>query len=403
MAERPSRSFLIALVAVTAIGPLAMQIFLPALPIIQADYGVAPGTAQLALSLSMLSIALSTLAYGPLSDRFGRRPVLIAGLLIFLLGSAICSQAPDIWTLILGRVVQAAGGASGMVLARAMVRDVYAQEKVASVIASLTLAMVVAPMLAPAIGGFLTELWSWRATFVFVGLVGLPIVTLVVFRLAETNSQPAHHRGVSGMIEGFALLLRSPIFCGYAFSGAFGLAGFFAFAAGAPYVMVNVMDRPVTEYGLYFVMISLAFMAGNFASARLSERFGTNRMIVVGCTLSLTAALIEAALLLAGFWTPLAIFIPTAGVVFGSGLAMPNMQAGALGVYPRSAGTASGLSGFLQMGIAAVFAQTVGTLQGDTPYVMIGFMVLALALSAGSFLAALWLERARLSAQTGET
>ena len=388
MTERPSPAFLFALVAVTAIGPLSMQIFLPALPIIQADYGVSPAVAQLALSISMISIALATLAYGPLSDRFGRRPVMIAGMLIFLAGSAICTFAPNVWLLILGRIVQAAGGTCGLVLARAIVRDVYAEEKVASVIAYLTIAMVVAPMVAPAIGGGLTEWLSWRAIFAFVGLIGVGVLALVLLRLAETHSRPASHPGVEGMLEGFAMLLRSPVFCGYAFSGAFGLASFFAFASGAPYVMVNVLGRPVTEYGLYFVMLSLAFMAGNFAAARLSEQVGRHRMILTGNAVSLSAVTLAAALALAGVWTPLAIFLPTAVIVFGNGMAMPNLQAGALAVRPRSAGTASGLMGFLQMAIAAFFAQAVGSLTADTPYPMIAFMFTGLSLAFLSFVLA---------------
>ena len=393
MTEQPSRIFLLALVAVTALGPLAMQIFLPALPIIQQHFAVSTAAAQLVLSLSMVSIAVSTLAYGPLSDRFGRRPVLICGLLIFLAGSLLAAIADSIEVLILGRIIQAAGGTAGMVLARAIVRDVYAHEKVASVIAYLTVAMVIAPMLAPALGGLLTEAISWRAIFSFVGLAGLCVLALVILRLAETNSRPATHAGVTGMLEGFALLLRSPAFCGYAFNGAFGLAAFFAFVSAAPYLMVDVLDRPVTEYGLYFIGISLAFMAGNFVSARISERVGINRMILLGSGISVLAVAAGGVLALGGVWAPWALFGPTAVIVFGNGLTMANAQAGALGVYPRSAGTASGLSGFLQMAIAAVFAQTVGSVLNDSPVVMFGFMGFALALAFGAFVLALRFSR----------
>ncbi len=386
MAETPTRSFLLTLVAVTAIGPLAMQIFTPALPIIQQDFGVASGTAQLALSVSMWAIALSTLAYGPLSDRFGRRPVMIVGLVVFLIGSLLCTLAPNIWVLIAGRVIQAAGGTAGMVLARAIVRDVYAEEKVASVIAYLTIAMVIAPMLAPAIGGILTEALGWPAIFGFAGLVGIPVLMLVLFRLAETNSAPPSHRGVGGMLEAFGMLLRSPAYCSYAFQGAFSLASFFCLVAGAPYIMVDVLGRPVSEYGYYFVIISLSFMAGNYVSAKFHQSVGLNRMIVIGSLIALCGVSTMAVLALTGVWTPLAIFAPAAIIVFGNGLAVANAQAGALSIFPRSAGTASGLSGFMQMAIAGVFAQAVGSLQGDSPYVMIAFMVTGLALSLGSFL-----------------
>ena len=384
----PGRLFLFALVAATALGPLAMQIFVPSLPIIQTDFGVSTGAAQLALSLSMVAIAVSTLIYGPLSDRYGRRPVLLAGLALFLVGSAICAAAPSIEILILGRIVQATGGSSGMVLSRAMVRDVYAQEKVASVLATITMAMVVAPMVAPAIGGVLTDLLGWRVIFVFAGAVGVGVLLLVQMRLTETRSLPPTHAGVSGMLEGFVLLLRSPAFCGYAFAGAFGLAGFFSFLAAAPYLMVNSLGRPPSEYGIAFITISLSFIAGNAVAARCSERVGQDRMILLGCGVALAGIAGLVVLSMAGYFSTYTIFGPTMVMVFGHGMALANLQAGALGVYPRSAGTASGLSGFLQMAIAALFAQLVGMLQDGTPYPMAAFMLASVVLAFLSFLIA---------------
>ena len=398
MTAQPTRLFLFTLVAATALGPLAMQIFVPALPLIQVDYEVTPGTAQLALSLSMVAIAVSTLVYGPLSDRFGRRPMLILGLWIFLAGSAICSLAPTIELLILGRIVQAIGGTSGMVLSRAMVRDVYAHEKVASVLAAITIAMVVAPMLAPAIGGILSDLFGWRAIFSFAGAVCIGVLLLVNLYLTETGTRPPTHVGVTGMIEGFAMLLRSPAFCGYAFAGAFGLSGFFSFVAAAPYLMVNSLGRPPTEYGLFFVSISLSFMAGNAVAARISERVGIDRMIFLGNAVALLGVGIMLALSLAGVFSPLSIFAPTGIMVFGNGLAMANLQAGALGIYPRSAGTASGLSGFLQMSIAAGFAQIVGVLQDGSPLPMAVFMFATVLMAFLTFLIAL---RANRRAEAG--
>lgn len=386
MAEKPSPLFLIVLVAVTAIGPLSMQIFLPALPAIQTDYGVAPGTAQLSVSLSMIAIALATLAYGPLSDQFGRRPVLIAGMIFFLIGSVVCAMAPSIWLLIAGRIVQAAGGTCGMVLARAIVRDVYAEEKVASVLAYLTVAMVVAPMVAPAMGGVLTDTFGWRSNFTAGGLIGLAVLAAVLMRLAETRGAPPTHSGMRGLLDGGAILLRERRFNAFALQGAFSLSLFFTFASAAPYVMVNILNRPATEYGAYFILISLGFMAGNFVAGRLGLRISNDHMVIAGSTVSLSATVVIAALIFSGIWTPWAIFGPTIAVAFGSGLAMPNSQAAVLGVRPHSAGTASGLSGFAQMAMAAMFSQAVGLLQGETPYPMASLM---LAAALASFAAAM--------------
>ncbi len=387
MTERSTPLFLFTLVVMTAIGPFAMQVFLPALPIIQADFGVAAGYAQLAVSLSMLSIALSMLAYGPLADRYGRRPVMLGGLALFLVGSTVCALAPDADSLIVGRVVQAAGGASGMVLARAIVRDVYAHEKVASTLAYLTMAMVVAPMVAPAIGGVLTDVFGWRANFSAAGLAGVLVLLLVVARLAETKSAPPSYPGVSGMLLGFGRLLRRRAFCAYALQGAFGFSVFFAFAAAAPYVMVNVMERPPSEYGFWFVSISAVFMIGTFTAARLSHRVGGDRMILIGSLLVVLAPLACILFLSLVSWAPPLLFVPLLLMALGNGFSIPNSQAGALGVDPAAAGTASGLSGFLQMAIAALFAQVAGSLQDGTPYPMLICMLAAALLSLASFLA----------------
>jgi DHA1 family bicyclomycin/chloramphenicol resistance-like MFS transporter len=310
--------------------------------------------AQLTVSLSMAAIAVATLAYGPLSDHFGRRPVMVAGLVIFIAGSVMSLFADDIGVLITARIIQAAGGTCGIVLSRAIIRDVYAEEKVAKVLAYTTVAMVVAPMVAPALGGLLTDYLGWRSTFVFIAAAGLLV-----------------------MIQGFGLLLRSPRFNGFTFQSAFQLSVFFIFASAAPYVMVNILGRPAAEYGLYFMIVPLGFIAGNFVAARASEAVGLERMSMIGSAISVVGTAVGAALVFSGQWAPWAIFGPGMIFAFGGGLLMPNSQAGALSVHPRSAGTASGLSGFLQMGLAAVFAQLAGQLQDDTPYPMAMLMVAA--------------------------
>lgn len=381
--------FVAVLIAVTAIGPFSMQMFLPAIPVIQIDFGVASGTAQLALSLSMVAIAVTSLVFGPLSDRYGRRPVLLAGMAIMIAGSVLCAVADDIGTLIVGRILQAAGGASGMVLARAIVRDVYGAERAAGMIAYLMMAMVVAPMVAPISGGVLIDYVSWRAVFVSVALVGAVVLLAVHFRLTESRPNALTPQTFAGLLIGFRGLLSSRLFCAYALAGAFSTCFFFAFISYAPYVMVQVLDQPATSYGLYFMMLALGYMSGNFAAARISARVGVNRMILAGTGLSLSAAVVMAFLASGGDWTPLALFGPTMVGVFGNGLALPNAHAGALGIDPSAAGTASGLSGFLQMGLAAIVAQAVGTMQDGTPYPMIAFMVLSAGAAFAMILLAL--------------
>jgi DHA1 family bicyclomycin/chloramphenicol resistance-like MFS transporter len=280
-----SLSFLLLLAGLTALAPFSLQIFLPALPMIQADFAVSPAVAQLALSLSLLANACATLTYGPLSDRFGRRPVLLAGLGAFVAGSALCALAPTIGTLIAARVLQAVGAAAGMVLARAIVRDTHDRERSASVIAYLTTAMVVAPMLAPTIGALLIDLVSWRATFVLVTLVGVAVTWRTGTRLMETRAG-SRGGGWSGIWRGAGSLLRNPAFAAYALQSTFAIAVFFSFIAGAPYFMIDMLGRSATEYGLYFILVSGGFMAGNLLAARITLRVGIDRMILAGTALA---------------------------------------------------------------------------------------------------------------------
>lgn len=390
----PSFRFVTVLVLATAIGPFAMQVFIPALPTIQTDFAVGPATAQLALSLSALAIAVATLFYGPLSDRFGRRPALIGGLVVYMLGSALCALANSMGVLILGRIIQAAGGCAGIVLSRAIVRDLYELEQSAKILAYITMAMVVAPTIAPALGGLLTDIVGWRWVFWIGGLAGLLTLLAVRAELTETAppGRPTTQRSGGGT---FLYLLRQPRFVGYALQGGFSVGVFYAFLAGAPYLMLRVMDRPASEFGFMSVLISLAFMAGNFTAARTTHRVGSQSMIVIGSVGSLAGALALLVLVLAGAWTPWAIFLPTSLGAFAQGLSMPNTQAAFVNVDPHAAGTASGLGGFLQMGMAALAAQLVGSIQNGTPYPMALGMTACATAALIAALVAVWDERRR--------
>jgi DHA1 family bicyclomycin/chloramphenicol resistance-like MFS transporter len=372
-ARRWSTPALMALLAgITALAPFSLQIFLPALPAIQASFAVTPGIVQLALSLSILANAVANLAYGPLSDHFGRRPVLLVGLAAFIVGSLACALAPSIELLIVARIVQSVGGAAGMVLARAIVRDLYDRERSASIIAYLTMAMVVAPMLAPTIGAVLLDVASWRAIFFVVTGVGVVLIWPIVATLGETR--PPEARRIGGSLAGAGALLRSGAFLSYALQSTFGIAIFFSFIAGAPYFMMDVLGRSATEYGLWFILVSAAFMVGNLVAGRFSARIGLDRMVLTGSLLGVAGAGLGFALLLAGFWVPLALFGPVMAVGLGNGFAVPNAQAGAVSVQPLLAGTASGIAGFSQMFVAALVSQAVGMLQNGTPYPMAAFM-----------------------------
>jgi DHA1 family bicyclomycin/chloramphenicol resistance-like MFS transporter len=237
------------------------------------------------------------------------------------------------------------------------------------------MAMVVAPMLAPAVGAVLLDLAGWRAIFVVVTVIGGLLLWGAQQGLVETRAGGTGGTSWSGLLSGAGALFRSPAFIGYVLQSTFAISVFFAFVAGAPYYMIDILDRPATEYGLYFIVVSLGFMSGNFAAARITRRVGLDRMVVIGSVLVVVGTLLATALLASGMWTTLALIGPMIVVTFGNGLAIPNAQAGAISVDPVLAGTASGLSGFAQMLVAALVSQAVGMLQNGTPYPMLGFMV----------------------------
>src|SRR5215208_2539011 len=285
------------LIVIAAVSTLGINMYLPSMPGMARAFSVDFTTIQLTLSLYLGAMALGQLIIGPLSDRFGRRPVLLLGLLIFVAGSVICLSAQSIGVLIFGRIVQAVGGCAGITLSRAIVRDLYGRNQVASMIAYVTMGMAVAPMIAPTIGGLLETLFGWRASFAFlIGFGGLALV-FAYWRLRETNHNRAGGESVRKLLQGFSSLARSRQFWGYTLVTSFVSAMFFAFLAGAPYVMIELLGRSPAEYGLYFAMVPCGYILGNFTTGRMAATMGPNRMILAGTLLSLASIAAMAALI----------------------------------------------------------------------------------------------------------
>lgn len=374
------------LVLITASGPVAMQMFLPALSHLRDELHASAFQAQATISVALLTFGLSMLLWGPASDRFGRRAPLIVGVVLFMAGNVVCALAPTIEIFLAGRALNALGGAAGMVLTRAMVRDVAEPARVASAMSMLTVGQIVPPMMAPAVGGLLTEAFGWRMNF-FV-LTGIGVITLLLaLRLPETH----HGRGsggsasIRGLVGGFGTLLRLPRFRGYALFGAAAMGAYFAFLSGAPLVAVGALGMAPSTYGVAFVSISLSFMAGNMVSARVSPRLGIDRMVVSGAVCGLFGAALALAFALAHVWEPLALFGPTMLVAFGNGLSLNNAQAGAMAADDRLVGAAAGLMGFLQMATGAAVSQVVGLAYNGTPVPMTAVMAVSGVLAMGFY------------------
>lgn len=363
---QPGMRFLAPLVLVTASGPVSMQMLLPALPHLQQDLGVDPATAQLTVSMALISFGMAMLAWGVVSDRYGRRIPLLVGTGLYLLGNILCAVAPDISVLIVGRVLNAIGGAAGMVATRAMIRDVYPPDQVAAGISMLTVGQIVPPMLAPALGGIVTDAFGWRANFVALFALGL-VVALLVGRLPETHHDRTGSGSLRGLVGSFGQLLRRRRFNAFALFSAGAISAYFAFLAGAPFVAQQILGMSATTYGVLFITISLSYLVGNLGAAKLSRSLGHDRMVFVGGGLTVLGSLIGLGLAAGGVWTVAALFGPAALVAAGNGLSLNNAQAGAMAVNPRAAGAAAGLTGFMQMLAGGLMAQAVGLIHGSTP------------------------------------
>ena len=365
------------LVVIAGLGPASLNIFLPSMPGLMRAYDTGYDTAQLTLSFYLAGLGVAQLGYGPLSDRFGRRPALLAGLVLYLAGSVACVAAPTIEALIAGRVLQAVGGCSGIVISRAIIRDVYDRDRAASVLAYVTMAMVVAPLTAPTVGGFLDDWFGWRAGFALMVALGALTLAACFLLLNETHTPRKGSASQRGAWEGVAALLSRRRFHGYAFQVAFNSGVFYAFIAGAPYVMIELLHRSAGEYGLWFAVASAVYMLGNLVAGRMSERVGSDRMIAVGAAISLVGVAALGVFYLSGVMLPATLFSGMSIVAFGNGMSIPNGISGAVSVDPARAGTASGLSGFSQMAVGAGISYAVGFLLMETAGPLVAVMALS--------------------------
>ena len=369
------------LAAITLINPLSIHFYLPALPAIKAAFSVSSATAQLTFSISMFTLAAMTLAIGSLSDGLGRKPVLLAGIVLFVAGASICAFAEVIEVLILGRLLQAAGAASGLVLARTVARDVYGLDRLTQIIALLTMAYTMGPMLAPPLGGALVDGLGWRSIFWFAVAAGVLLAAFSAFFIRETRPPGSGVQSSRAMLAAYRRLFRIPRFSLYVLHSGFVTGAFFAIAASSSFLMNEMMGRPAAEYGLYFLFFPAGYLLGNMIAARIGPRVPIDTMLMAGSVLNLGGAAALAAALWLATPTPLGIFIPGFIVTLSQGLALPSAQSGAIGVDKNLAGTASGVGVFMQMFFGAAASQATGLFADGTANPTV-FVVLPLAVAA---------------------
>jgi DHA1 family bicyclomycin/chloramphenicol resistance-like MFS transporter len=380
---RPRWYFFVALISVTFIGPLSLHLFIPAMSAVKDAFAVSTGMAQLTMSLAMLSMAFFTVAYGGLSDRFGRKRVLLGGLVLFTCGAAACMVAANMPMLLAGRILQGAGAGCGVVLARAIARDVYGQDRVAQVIAYLTAAYVLGPMLAPPIGGQLTALFGWRALFVFASAVGLVVILAVIFGVPETRVRSA--AVPHGVFAGYRSLLRRRRFIGFMLQPGLLSGAFYTQATAASFLAAEHLGADAAKIGLWFFAFPIGFMAGSFISGRIGASRSIEFMTILGGVIGVAnGALLVGWLYFDGI-SMAALYIPGIFVSLAQGLSMPYAQAGAMAVDTELAGSASGAVVFSQFFWPAALQQLTGLLADGTwvPMAAVHFFAVTGALLAG--------------------
>lgn len=375
------------LVAVTMTGTLAMHIFVPALPRAGAEIGASPAAMQLTITLFLVGLAAGQLVYGPISDRFGRRPVILASLAIYLGGILLAVPASTIGGLVVARVLQSLGACGSLVIGRAMVRDVSGGAHAAKQLALLTMAMSMTPALAPAIGGLIDGAFGWRAVFVALALLVAALLGIVFLTLPETNRHPIALPGIRAVAGGYAQLLRSAKFRRYTVAASCGGTSLYAFLAVAPFLIGDLLRRSSQEVGLWCLFVTVGMAVGSALFRTLATRLEVREGARRGNLLCFGSAVVLLGIDLSGQLTLATLVLPLFVYAVGVGIMGPNAVAGLMNVIPEAAGSASSLYGFVAMAFGALFTIPGALFHGA------GALPMALTLLAASTLAAFSLQR----------
>ncbi|MSP51932.1 MAG: Bcr/CflA family efflux MFS transporter [Alphaproteobacteria bacterium] len=369
----------------TVSGNFSTNLYVPSFPAMAEAFGASVGEVQATLAVFLATFGIAQLIVGPLSDRFGRRVVLLGGMAVFIAASIGCAWASHVSALIVWRIVQAIGACAGQVIARAIVRDLYEREEAARIMAYVGMATAISPATGPLLGGILQELFGWQASFYALALFGLALAAVTLFFMKETNP----YLGLCNikMFAGFAALARSAEYVGYVLTASFILAAIMAWNIGAPFMLIHRLGFTPADYGIFLAGLSvLAYFPGGYLSSRLSPRLGVDRTLALGSSICLAGALAFTYVVLIEPLSAGGVFV--AMVVFSVGMALvfPNSTAGAIGAYPRIAGTASAGLGFSHMFLAGVATGTVSAFDDEAGLAYVIAFVGCSALSSASLL-----------------
>ena len=365
---------ILTLVLLAGMAALSMNIFLPSLPGMTAYFDTTYAIMNLSISMYLAFTALLQLFIGPISDRVGRRPVVLVSFVIFFIATIGCLLSTSIEVFLFFRMLQAFI-VTGMVLSRAIVRDIVEDKKAASMIGYVTMGMAMVPMFAPAIGGFLNDLFGWKANFSMLLFIGIIIAALAYFDLGETNNNIS--KGFSKQFKEYPELFKSKRFWAYSFTTVFASGSFFSFIGGAPFVSTNSFELSSSAFGIYFGVTTLGYVVGSFISGKFSERFGIHFMLLQGSWITALGLLLSLFIFWLGFGSATVFFgcMILAGV--GNGMVLPNANAGLLSVRPNLAGSASGIGGAIMLGGGAFLAYLAGLISTEQagPYPLMYLMI----------------------------
>jgi DHA1 family bicyclomycin/chloramphenicol resistance-like MFS transporter len=375
------------LVLITFSGTLAMHMFVPALPSAARDLGATAAAMQGTISLYIVGLAIGQLIYGPLSDCFGRRPVLMVGLVLYTAAGIAAVLASGVQMLVAARFIQALGGCTGLVLGRAMVRDVAAPEDAARRLAGMNLVVVIGPALAPLAGGVLSSTLGWRS--IFLVLIGLGAANILfAWRLLPETGRPTGSISVLGLGRDYKRLLSSPAFLGYAIGGGCATTSMYGFTAAAPFIIVNQLGRPLHEVALFLGLLAVGVSMGSAMTNRLVGRVPIERLLIGANAVSACAATALLALVLSGELNLMLLAGLTFLFTFGAGTSSPTALTKAMGGNRNLVGSAAGLFGFSQMAIGALCTVIVG-LGDNSALAAAGTLAAAGILSQAAFWIAL--------------
>jgi len=368
--RKPSERALIVLIGLyLMLQSVSTDLYLASLPGLARTFAVPAATVQLTLSAFVLAFGAMQLVLGPVSDRYGRYPVLVAGLVLYAAASAAAALAPSIDLLIGARVAQAIGCCGVVVAARAIVRDSYDPVDGARVLARASSILAIGPLLGPVLGSVLEVRYGFRGAFVVLTAIACALLVATLRQLGETHPRPEPGTlRPAAIAAGYLRVLRSPQFRAYTLVASGSYAALFAFISGSSFVLIGVLGVPTALYGFAFAFCVSGYLAGTFACRRLLARHSVAATVRRGAALALASGLLLLALMFAGFQHWAGLLLPTAGVFAAHGILLPCSQAGSAAPFPRLAGAAAGMFGFLLMAVAAVVGALIGASHDGTVY-----------------------------------